>query len=199
MTLRLITPATAPVVTVDEAKAHLRLDTTGDDTLVAALLIAATEAAEHATGRALATQTWETSASGFPSGGASSGFPSEVRLTRVPVLEIVSISYVDLEGVEQTLAPAAYHLTRAEFDFAYVTPAFGTEWPQVRGDVDGVKVRFTAGYADAASVPQSVKQWVLLQVGSMYENREAETMAARIVPNKLGFVDALLARYKVWA
>ena len=190
MTLRLITPATAPAVTVDDAKAHLRLDTTDDDTLVSAMLVAATEAAEHATGRALMTQTWEAS---FDS------FAPALALTRAPVQSITSITYVDLNGAEQTLAPSAYHLTADDFDFARLTPAFGTQWPQVRGDVDGVVVTYIAGYADAASVPESIKAWVKLQVGSMYENREAETMAARVVPNKLGFVDALLARYKVWS
>lgn len=190
MTLRLITPATVPAVTVSEAKAHLRLDTTNDDTLVSALLIAATEAAEHATGRALMTQTWEAS---FDS------FPTILALTRVPVQSVVSVTYIDLSGTRQTLAPNAYHLTADDFDFARLTPVHGTQWPQVRGDVDGVTVTYTAGYADAASVPESIKAWIKLQVGSMYENREAETMAARVVPNKLGFVDALLARYKVWS
>ena len=190
MTLRLITPATAPAVTVDDAKAHLRLDTTNDDTLVSAMLVAATEAAEHATGRALMTQTWET---------ALDAFPLVVKLTRVPVQAVVSVSYVDLDGAEQTLAPSAYHLTADDFDFARLTPVHGTQWPQVRGDVDGVTVTYIAGYADAASVPESIKAWIKLQVGSMYENREAETMAARVVPNRLVFVDALLARYKVWS
>jgi uncharacterized phiE125 gp8 family phage protein len=190
MTLRLITPATVPVVTVDEAKAHLRLDTTDEDALVSAMLVAATDAAEHATGRALMTQTWET---GFDA------FPSVVKLTRVPVQEVVSLSYVDVDGVVQTLDAAAYHLSLDESDFARITPVFGTVWPELRGDVGGVKVRFTAGYANAASVPEPIKVWIKLQVGAMYENREAETLNARVATNKLGFVDAMLARYKVWS
>jgi hypothetical protein len=45
-------------------------------------------------------------------------------------------------------------------------------------------------------VPASIQQWIKLQIGAMYDNREAE-MTMRGNPVKLGFVDALLNRYRV--
>ena len=67
MTLKLITaPAAEPVLLAD-AKLHLRVDHIADDDLITSLITAAREAAEHLTGRALITQTWERVLGAFPS------------------------------------------------------------------------------------------------------------------------------------
>lgn len=189
MTLRLITAPAALAVSLIEAKAHLRLIDATDDALVTAMIGAATESAEHATGRALMAQTWE---AGFDS------FIDTLVLTRVPVQSVTSITYIDAAGVLQTLLPALYTLVQDDFGFARILPAYGTTWPAVRGDADGVKVRYVAGYASAAAVPQSIKSWILLNVGSQYENRESETVGngSAIAP---AFADALLHRYKVYS
>jgi uncharacterized phiE125 gp8 family phage protein len=189
MSLRLITAPTAQPVTLLEGKAHLRLVTSDDDTLVAALLIAATEAAEHATGRALMAQTWE---AGFDA------FSAELVLTRVPVQSVTSVTYIGESGTLQTLSSLLYTLTKDDFGFARITPAYGSSWPQLRGDVDGVKVRYVAGYTSAADVPQSIKSWMLLHCGSQYANRESETVGSGSAIT-LVLADALLHRYKVYA
>lgn len=54
----------------------------------------------------------------------------------------------------------------------------------------------TAGYADAAAVPQGIKQAMLLLVGSWYENREATISGATIAEVPFA-VDALIAPYRV--
>ena len=50
MALKLITPATELAVSLADTKAHLRVDVADDDTLITALITAATELAEQATG-----------------------------------------------------------------------------------------------------------------------------------------------------
>lgn len=52
--LTLVTPATDEPVSLDEAKAHLRVIHDGDDTMIASLITAAREVVELSTGRALA-------------------------------------------------------------------------------------------------------------------------------------------------
>ena len=188
MTLRLINAPVAPAVSLIEAKAHLRLIDAADDALVTAMIGAATEAAEHATGRALMVQTWE---AGFDV------FGTALVLTRVPVQSITSITYIDAAGVLQTLLSALYTLVQDDFGFAHILPTYGTAWPAVRGDADGVKVRYVAGYASATSVPQSIKSWILLSVGSMYEGRESEVIGNGSILS-LGFADSLLDRYLVY-
>ena len=186
---------TAPVlwpVSLADVKAHCRVDLSDDDALLQTLIEAATEMAEQATGRALMTQTWDLSLESFPP--TRSIYSEALLLTRVPVQSIVSLSYTDATGVIQTLLPVDYLLNNCDdFGFATVVPAFATLWPSAARDV---KLRFFAGYFDASAVPASIKQWIKLQVAAMYDNREAE-ITGRGVQIKLGFVDALLNRYRV--
>lgn len=190
MALKLITAAAALAVSLVEAKAHLRVDTSDDDTLITAMITAATESAEQITGRAIMPQTWELTLDSFP---------EAFSLTRVPVASITSVTYADADGVDQVLSGASYALDNADdFGPAYVVPAYDTEWPDTRDQINAVKVRFVAGYANAAAVPEPIKAWIKLQIGAMYENREREVTGS-LVAVKLGFADALLDRYKVWA
>lgn len=187
MALKLIiAPALLPI-TVAEAKAHLRVDVSDDDTLITAYITAAAQLAEQATGRALLPQTWEITLDAFP---------DAFELTRTPVTSITSLIYADATGTDITLSNTLYTLDTAdEFGPAYCVPAYGTTWPATRDQVNAVRLRFVAGWADAASVPESVKAWVKLMVGAMYENREAE--GARQT-HTLGYADRLLDRYKLW-
>jgi uncharacterized phiE125 gp8 family phage protein len=188
MALKLITAATALAVSLVEAKAHLRVDASDDDTLITAMITAATETAEQMTGRAIIPQTWELSLDEFP---------DAFELTRVPVSAVTSLKYYDAAGVLTTMDPGDYALDIADdYGFAYVVPAYDTEWPTARDQINAVVVRYVAGYTDAAAVPQAIKSWILLQVGAMYENRESESA---IKTHQIGFADHLLDRYVVFA
>ena len=188
MALKLITaPSTLPV-TLAEAKAHLRIDHADEDALITALIETATAGAEHETGRALMAQTWEI---------ALDAFPAAIELTRTPVQSITSVTYANSEGVQTVLSDALYSLDAAdEFGWAYVVPAYAGAWPETRDEINAVKVRYVAGYADAESVPAAIKSWILLQVGAMYAHRESDVIGQVL---RLGFVDALLHRYRVYA
>lgn len=185
---RTVAPTTLPV-TLIEAKAHLRVDIADEDTDITAKLGDAVEAVEHITGRALMPQTWLLSCDGFP---------AVLELTRVPVVSVTSIIYDDTTGTPQTLSPSLYTLNNAdESRIATIVPSFGTQWPSALAHVNTVRVTYVAGYPDAASVPESIKTWIKMMVGSMYENRESEIIDRGSVLS-LGFVDRLLDRYKVY-
>jgi uncharacterized phiE125 gp8 family phage protein len=188
MALKLVTPATELVVSLADAKAHLRVDTTDDDALISAYITAAAELAEQATGRALMLQTWELTLDAFP---------EAFEITRVPAASVTSIKYWDADGDQQTLGTSLYTLDNADdFGSAYVVPELGGSWPGARVQINAVALRYVAGYATAAAVPESIKAWVKLQVGAMYENRQAE---GAVQTYALGFADRLLDRYKVWS
>ena len=187
MALKLITAATALAVSLIEAKLHLRVEISGDDTLITALITAATELAEQATGRAIMPQTWELTLDAFP---------EALEITRVPAASVTTLKYWDTTGAQQTLSNTLYTLDNAdEFGAAYVVPVYDGSWPATRGQINAVALRYIAGYADAAAVPESIKAWIKLMVGAMYENREAEAGRQTF---SLGFADRLLDRYKVW-
>lgn len=186
MALKLITPATEPPISLTEAKAHLRVDIADDDTLITAYILAAAELAEQATGRALMPQTWELTLDAFP---------EAFEITRVPAASITSLKYWDTAGDQQTLGTARYTLDNTDdFGHAYVVPVFGDTWPEAREQINAVALRYVAGYANAAAVPDSIKAWIKLQVGAMYENRQAE---GAVQTHALGFADRLLDRYRV--
>lgn len=193
MSLKLITaPSTYPV-TLAEAKLHCRVDIADDDTLITALITAATEMAEQKTGRAIMTQTLELTLDAFP---------EAFELTRVPVQSITSVKYYDTTGTQQTLSNTLYALDAADdFGFAYISPVYAGVWPDTRDQINAVAVRYVAGYADAASVPQSIKNWILLMVSTMYANRETEAYSSRAVSTtvQMQFVDRLLDRYVVFS
>lgn len=187
MAIKLITPATTFPVTLEEAKLHCKVDTNADDALISALITAAAEMAEQETGRAIMPQSWELTLDAFP---------DAFELTRVPAVSVTSLKYYDATGTQQTLSNAFYTLDNSDDNgLAYVVPAYGETWPGSRAQINAVALRYLAGYADAASVPESIKSWIKLQVGAMYENRETE---GAMQTHKLGFADRLLDRYKVW-
>lgn len=188
MALKLITPAAELAVSLADVKAHLRVDTTDEDTLITAYITAAAELAEQATGRALMPQTWELTLDAFP---------EAFEITRLPAASITSLKYWDVTGTQQTMGTGLYTLDSTDdFGPAYVVPVYGGMWPVNRDQINAVALRYVAGYAAAANVPESIKAWIKLQVGAMYENREAEGVVQTYA---LGFADRLLDRYKVHA
>lgn len=76
----------------------------------------------------------------------------------------------------------------------------GASWPvgELRV-VNGVRVRFEAGYGGAGDVPRGVRQAVLLLVGALYENREEVVVAQGVTVMALPFgARALLGPHRVY-
>jgi uncharacterized phiE125 gp8 family phage protein len=186
MSLKLITAPTAEPLTPAEAKTHLRVTGSDDDAYITALIVAARQAAEHITGRALMPQTWEL---------ALDEFEDQIMLPKPPLTSITSVKYVDADGVLQTMDPAGYQLDDHAVP-ARLVPAYGTSWPSTRTQPNAVLVRFACGYANAAAVPQEIKSWMLLRIGMLYENREAMIVGVSIA--ELPHGERLLDAYCVW-
>lgn len=199
MALSLLTDATDLPVTLAEAKAHLGVDIANDDEMITSFIGAATQEAEHIMQRAVMPQTWQLTLDSFQPNQrywlAARGSRS-IALDRPPVTAITSIQYVDTSGVTQTLDPSAYRLLKHEYRAA-VVPVFGLEWPSTRQQADAVQITFSAGYADASSVPELIKTWIKLRVGTLYENREMFVVDTRIAFVDLPF-DGLLDRFRTW-
>jgi uncharacterized phiE125 gp8 family phage protein len=178
-------PATEPL-TLSEAKLHLRVDVTDDDTLITSMIKVARQQAEQELRRALITQTIDVYFDAFGT-----------RLLLPPVSAVSAITYVDTAGATQTLAADQY-LVDVISEPAKVCPAYAVTWPATRDQANAVKVRCTAGYGNAAAVPEAIKQWMLMRISSMYDNRAEYAAAGRDVKvASLPFVDSLLDPYRV--
>ena len=156
-------PASEPV-TLAEAKLHLAVTHTDHDALISSLITAAREQAEHRAQRSLIDQQWTLSLDAFP---------PEIELLMGRVTSVTSIQYVDPDGVTQSLPGAGAYLDNRSDYAQWLVPAYGTDWPVTRDEVNAVTVVYRAGEASAANVPAGVKQWILLLVEQWYDNRAA--------------------------
>ena len=189
MSLKLFAPRTAQPIDLAAAKLHLRVDNSAEDALIDALIVAATDDAEHLMGRALLPQKWQLTLDSFAS--------DEITLQRPTVTAVDSVKYLQAsDGVLTTLANTEYTLAAASDFTARLVPAFGKSWPATRAMPEAVQVVFSCGYADAAAVPEPIKAWIKLRVGALYANREGWTAGKKLEQNP--HVDYLLDRYRVW-
>lgn len=186
----LVTAADAndPIITTAAAKLHCRIDGTDDDTLVAALVSAATAHLDGYTGtlgRALVTQTWRQDFDCF--------YPC-LRLP-LPAATITEVRWFAEDDATGSVISATNYELQADalgslvrFDDDYAFPGTLADWR-------GVRVTFTAGYGDATEVPAAIRQAMLLLVGHWYMNREAVNVG-NITTELPMAVAALLAPYR---
>lgn len=164
---RTVAPTTEPV-TLAQVKAHLRVDGEQEDTLLGQLIAAARDWAEQYLWRSLMEQTWELSLDAMPSGRA-------IEIPRAPLLSVTTVSYMDSDGTEQTLAATSY-IVDGKSSPGRIVLATGIEWPVTDYPVNALTVLYKAGSTTAAGVPESIRHGILMHIGHLYENRE--TVAA---------------------
>lgn len=164
--LTVSTPPAVEPVTLAEAKAHLRIETSSDDTVITALIVAARQQLEEICNRAFVTQTLVKTMECWPACGC-------IRLPRPRAIAVTSVKYLDAALVLQTVDPANYVLTAGR-EPAEIWPVNGYCWPSPAvNNPNAVQVTWTAGYGPAAAdVPELVKHAIKFLVAHWYENRE---------------------------
>jgi uncharacterized phiE125 gp8 family phage protein len=157
-------------ISLELARLHLRLDAFGDPPahpddpwLEQVGIPDARRSAEDFTGLSLAPKTYRLSLDAFPDGA--------IQLARPPLVRVEAIEYVDEQGIERTLSPAAYYLDTSQ-QMPWVMPAYGSNWPATALTANAVRVTYESG---AATVQGPVKSAILLILGHLYRNREAVT------------------------
>jgi uncharacterized phiE125 gp8 family phage protein len=174
--------AQASPLTLEDAKAHLRVDGDDEDDLIDGCIAAAVDHVERFTGlvltRRLVTETlWNWGD----------------RLNSWPVRGIVSVSYVDALYLEQD-----YDLTALRVNLAARPVRLGTNvrWPLVYGHNAPITVVVDAGYLTSAEVPASVMQAIKLLVGHFFRNREAASVGVTVTEVPMA-VDSLLRSHRL--
>ena len=186
-----VAPAEEPL-TLAEAKSHLRVDGTDEDTYIASLIAAARERAESETWRALVTQTLRAHLDCWPSA-------NYIKLPRSPLQSVTHIKYYDESDVATTMAPSDYIVSTAR-EPGRITLRNGKSWPtSTLRAADGIEIEFIAGYGLAADVPQQLKQGVLLTIGHWFENREDVVIqpgiAGKAIPHG---AQSIFRMYRAW-
>ena len=210
MALRLITAPTVEPVTLAEAKLQCRVDSTDEDASFARWISGAREEAEHITGRSLLPQTWEKTQDAFRNevvigmqtflpnpGSLIPLYKTRIELPMAPVTAVLSVKYLDINGTQQTLAPTVYAVD-IDNEPGSVSLAPGQAWPATYDVPNAVRIRYTTVYADAASVPSNIKNFILLLIGSMYAFRELDIDARQALQRSPHLV-GLLDRFRIWS
>lgn len=136
-------------ISLEEAKAHLRVLNSDEDPYISSLIPAATRYCEQYQRRVYAQRDIIF---------VNDNFISPWRLPLAPVSAIKTLSVGDV--------------TLGETDFSID----GLGRVRIFSNVcagEEVKITATCGYADIADTPTPVKQAILLLVGHLYSNREA--------------------------
>ena len=163
------------------AQAHLRVDGDEETDLIAALSGAAIDAVLQHSGKLL-----------WPQEVVWHGDFYDVMVAGVgPVTEITEIKYWNAAGVEVTLPTSAAVLAPGDRIMAHPS----APWPETDGRRGAVKMKFMAGYADAATQCPSLVAAAKLMLGHLFLNREAVIAGAMSSTLPMGF-EALCAPYR---
>lgn len=175
-------PASEPITTA-EAKTHLRVDVSTEDTYIDTLVSAARQWCEKYTNRALITQTITETFDTFPATGES------LILTVGKVASVTSLKYYT--GGVLTTWNAANYIVDVQGEQSRISEALDITWPDIDDRVNAVEVIYVVG-TSSGSVPAAIKHAILLLVGSMYENREDT------VKKYPSAIEMLLNPYRIW-
>ena len=158
------TAAVNPLFTTAQAKAHLKVDVSDDDTIIDNIVLAATQSCEIFTNQffidTVVTQYSDT-------------WSDFYTLYKSPVDSITHVKYYDSNDSQQTLASSNYILGHYSKP-ARIGVAVGGTLPNLSDRINAVEVKYTVGYGTASTdVPEGIRQAVLLTIGNFYQNRES--------------------------
>lgn len=189
----LVTAPSVEPLTLTEAKLYLRVDQSTEDNLISGMVVAARQWVETYTRRALVTQTWDFRYEFFMD------TRQPLILPKAPLQSVTSITYLDEDGVSQTLASSNYSvrtLSGATAGRGYIELNDDVSLPSLYTDaLAPVTVRAVCGYGAAASVPDGVKMAIYLMLGDLYEQRQ-ETMMSVSSKTKTT-IERLLGPYRL--
>lgn len=178
--LSLVTGSTELALSLADAKNHLGIDQSFDDSRVTDLIRSAQDFIERERAIDLVPKTWDYSLCSFPFG--------PIDLPRQPVTSITSISYYTGLETSTTYASSSY-LLQSPWSLRARVYNKATSWPVAYwGRPDAVTVRFVSG---STVENYTAKHALRLLVGHWNENREAEIAGTISSEIKIG-LDRLL-------
>jgi uncharacterized phiE125 gp8 family phage protein len=179
MELRLVTAPAAGPLALDEAKAHLRVDSTAEDFAIEVLLAAAVQHVESLTHRALMPQVWSVTlpAPAWCDWRRATSF----GLPYAPLRAVTLVETLDSADMATVVPSTLYRVSAPSGPFAgagAITRLDGWAWSS-----DRLRITYAAGYANADEVPRALKAAILLVLGDLFENREGGSQGKAYVVN----------------
>lgn len=145
-------PSVEPI-DLDETKKACRISATDEDTLMDTWIPSARLLFEKQTGMQLMDATWEL-------GLAAAPCQSVIELPHPPLLDVVSVTYDDDDGVEQTFDADSYQVVVPAAGSArgYIALVSDASWPTIPAKRNALRIRYRAGFGSApGAVPELIK------------------------------------------
>jgi uncharacterized phiE125 gp8 family phage protein len=168
MPLKLKTAAAVRVVTLEDAKAHSRVDFADDDAWFNTAILAVEDFMNGnagVLGRAMVTQEWELYLDGFP-------LCDRIDIHLGPMQSVSAVEYRDATTGNYVLWPSTnYVVDNVSFEGCV---AASEPWPSAKDEINSVRITFLAGYGAASSdIPARLRMAVLQMISHWYQNRES--------------------------
>lgn len=199
-----ISPAWEPL-SVAEAARHLRIanPTADEENDLADFITAVRQRAESAEGARLAIvdQNWNWFLDyDWPAQAYCDG---RIAVPISPFRSVESIVYVDANGDEQTwfISPNVYYTVQpssARTRRGAIALGYNQQWPVPRYQPDAIRIEIVAGFDAAEAVPPILKKAMLLDLGSLWENRVAVLAGGASYQNALEVPMTSRAIYRAW-
>jgi hypothetical protein len=132
-------------------------------------------------------------------------FPCRIELAKPPLIEVLSITYIDSNGDVQTMDEADYHVVRKvgpKCRRSVIELVEGGSWPSTRLQADAVTVTYRAGYVEepgvspeVTNVPDDLLEGICMRAASYYAHRsdsivgQGFTVQAAIISSKTIWAD----------
>lgn len=180
MAVQTITSAPSDeLLTVEEAKRHLRVFDGSLDDEVATLIRAARDYCERFCNRTLRSTVTRTISD-------SEWWCDALRLPFPPLLSVSSITYYDTANASQTLATSNYYVATPTDDGGFVRWKDNATIPALYTRDDAITVTYTTGYASLTSIPPVVVQAMKCKLTELFgAGTEGEIRAAREVCDRM--------------
>jgi uncharacterized phiE125 gp8 family phage protein len=181
------TAATEQPVTLIEAKAWCKITNATEDTLITALIVAATEKAEKFTNRVFITRTFTGHISGLDCSAYERGL--FIALRRAPLGSVTTVKVL-VDDTLETVSSDDYNVKetggfpRIIFEEVNESPDL-IPYPY--------QVEFVAGYGAAAAVPEAIKTAIMEAVCYWHSNR-GDCGGGEELP---GIAKGILREYKI--
>jgi uncharacterized phiE125 gp8 family phage protein len=159
-------------ITINEAKAHLRVDIGDDDAIIDSYIQIARANVEDRTGAILFRRNITVAV--HP--------PAQYEKFMLPVYPVASISnakYIDYKGVETLLGASVFSLLPATRGQTYAA----NTGAKIFGQTDCLFLTLDAGYLSPDDVPPALKAAVMVALAYIYEHRgdtDAALMDAKL-------------------
>lgn len=166
MNIVALTYPTTTIISLQEAKDHLRVTSEDEDAVINDCIKSATNFVEQYTAQYLLPRT-------FVAYFDESEIVTykTINIWRYPITAITSVKYIDTNGTEQTLATSYYTSDITDSPARVIF----TNVPTVKSEIfNAYRIYFSAGFTSRDSIDPELVGWVKILTAFFYETRQPQ-------------------------